>query len=172
MQNDANMVHSHFGSSHFGSSIPSQEQPDQACARNLDTALHMIAQVSLQPRPFITFSLGQLERQSAKGEWLPDKAEAVVSLVKHTVQAARAGDIGVQQIANTAYGAARSSKGKHMGMLFLVLASAAAECCMRDSISQQLASAAWVFSRVCHQEEQLLFTALAAVAERRIRDFT
>ena len=68
--------------------------------------------MSLQPRPFITFPLGQLERQSAKGEWLRDEAEAVVSLVKHTVQAARAGDIGVQEIANTAYGAARSSKGK------------------------------------------------------------
>ena len=111
---------SHFGSSHFGSRIPSQEQPDQACALNLDTALHILAQVSLQPRPFITFPLGQLERQSAKGEWLRDEAEAVVSLVKHTVQAARAGDIGVQEIANTAYGAARSSKGKQMGVFFLV----------------------------------------------------
>ena len=100
-----------------------------------------------------------------------DKAEAVVSLVKHTVQAARAGDIGVREIANTAYGAARSSKGKQMGVLFMVLARAAAERRMRDSISQQLASTPWVFSRVGHQEEQLLFTALAAAAERRMRDF-
>ena len=100
-----------------------------------------------------------------------DEAEAVVSLVKHTVQAARAGDIGVQEIANTAYGAARSSKGKQMGVLFMVLARAAAERRMRDSISQQLASTPWVFSRVGHQEEQLLFTALAAAAERRMRDF-
>ena len=92
-----------------------------------------------------------------------------MSLVKHTVQAARAGDIGVQEIVNTAYGAARSSKGKQMGVLFMVLARAAAERCM--SISQQLASTPWVFSRVGHQEEQLLFTALAAAAERRMRDF-
>ena len=100
-----------------------------------------------------------------------DEAEAVVSLVKHTVQAARAGDIGVREIANTAYGAARSSKGKQMGVLFMVLARAAAERRMRDSISQQLASTPWMFSRVGHQEEQLLFTALAAAAERRMRDF-
>ena len=109
---------SHLGSSHFGSSIPSQEQPDQECARNLDTALHILTQASLQPRPFITLPLGQLERQSAKGEWLRDEAEAVVSLVKHTVQAARAGDIGVQGIANAAYGAACSGKGK-LSSLFI-----------------------------------------------------
>ena len=100
-----------------------------------------------------------------------DEAEAVVSLVKHTVQAARAGDIGVREIANTAYGAARSSKGKQMGVIFIVLARAAAERRMRDSISQQLASTPWVFSRVGHQEEQLLFTALAAAAERRMSNF-
>ena len=100
-----------------------------------------------------------------------DKAEAVVSLVKHTVQAARAGDIGVQEIANTAYGAARSSKGTQMGVLFMVLARAAAERRMRNSISQQLASTPLMFSRLGHQEEQLLFTALAAAAERRMMDF-
>ena len=94
-----------------------------------------------------------------------------MSLVKHTVQAARAGDIGVQEIANTAYGAARSSKGKRMGVLFMVLARAAAERRMRDGISQQLASTPWVFSRVGHQEEQLLFTALAVATERRMRVF-
>ena len=100
-----------------------------------------------------------------------NEAEAIVSLVKHTMEAARAGDIGVQEIVNTAYGAARSSKGKQIGVLFMVLAGAAAERRMRDSISQQLASAPWVFSRVGHQEEQLLFTASAAAAERRMRDF-
>ena len=100
-----------------------------------------------------------------------DEAEAVVSLVKHTTQAARAGDIGVQEIANTAYGAARTGKGKQMGVLFIALARAAAKRRMRDSISQQLVSTPWVFSRVGHQEEQLLFTALAAAAERRMRDF-
>ena len=86
-----------------------------------------------------------------------DEAEAVVSLVKHTVQAARAGDIGVQEIANTAYGAARSSKGQQMGVLLMVSARAAAERRMRDSISQQLASTP--SSSMGHQEEQLLFTA-------------
>ena len=86
------------------------------------------------------------------------------------MQAARAGDIGVQEIANTAYGAARSSKGKQMGVLFLVLERAAAERRMRNSISQQLASTPWVFSSVGHQEEQL-FTSLAAAVERRMREF-
>ena len=94
-----------------------------------------------------------------------------MSLVKHTMQAASAGDFGVRDIANTAYGAARSSKGKQMGVLFMALARAATERRMRDSISQQLASTPWVFSRVGHQEEQLLFTALAAAAERQMRDF-
>ena len=64
-----------------------------------------------------------------------------MSLVKHTVQAARAGDMGVREIANTALGAARSGKGKQMGVLFMALARAAAERRMRDSISQQLARA-------------------------------
>ena len=76
-------------------------------------------------------------------------------------------------ITNTAYGAARSSMGKQMGVLFMVLARAAAERRTRDtsSISQQLTSTAQVFSRVGHQEEQLLFTTLAAAAEQRMRDF-
>ena len=132
---------SHLGSSHFGSSIPSQEQPDQACARNLDTALHILAQVSLQPRPFITFALGQLERQSAKGEWLRDEAEAVVSLVKHTVQAARVGDIGVREIVNIAYGAVRSVKNKWLSNLLAALARSA-EQCMGDFKMQLLANTA------------------------------
>ena len=71
-----------------------------------------------------------------------DEAEAAVSLVKHTVQAARAGDIGVQEIANTAYGAARSSKGfrKQIGVLFMALARAASEQRMRNFDSQALAN--------------------------------
>ena len=46
-------------------------------------------------------------------------------MVKRTVQAARTGDIAARDIANIAYGAARSSKGKQMGVLFMALASAA-----------------------------------------------
>ena len=64
---------------------PSRAARSSMCAHHLGKALHVLTQVSLQPRPFITFALGQLERQSAKGEWLRDEAEAVVSLVKHTV---------------------------------------------------------------------------------------
>ena len=71
-----------------------------------------------------------------------DKAEAVVSLVKHTTQAARAGDFGARQIANTAYGAARSSKGKQIGVLFVALARAASEQRMREFNSQALANTA------------------------------
>ena len=86
-----------------------------------------------------------------------------MSLVKNTVQAARAGDIGVREIANTAYGAACSSKGKQMGVLFMVLARAVAEHRMRDSISQQLVNITWAFATVGHKEERL-FTALAIAA--------
>ena len=112
-----------------------------------------------------------MARQSAKPEGLWNNAEAVVSVVKHTVQAARAGDIGARQIANTAYGAALSSKGMQMGVLFMALARAAAQRCMRDCISQQHANTAWVLAIVGHEEEQLLFMALAAAAERRMRNF-
>ena len=87
------------------------------------------------------------------------------------MQAASAGNLDVQSIVSTAYGAARSSKGKQMGVLFMALARVAAERRMRDSISQQLVSTPWMFSRVGHQEEQLLFTALAAAAERRGWEF-
>ena len=47
---------------------------------------------------------------------------------------------------------------------------AAAEWRMRDFSSQDLANAAWAFAKAGQKEEQL-FMALAAAAERRMRDF-
>ena len=70
-------------------------------------------------------SLGQLARQSTKREWLQDNAEVVGSLVKRTVQAARTGDISARELANIAYGAARSGRGQKMSALFVALARAA-----------------------------------------------
>ena len=56
-------------------------------------------------------SIGQMARQSTKRELLQDKAEVVESLVKRTVHAARTGDIiNAREIANMAYGAARSKE--------------------------------------------------------------
>ena len=95
-------------------------------------------------------SLGQLARQSTKRGWLQDSSEAMGSLVKHTMQAARTGDIGAREIANIAYGAARSSEGKQMGVLFVALASAAAEWRMTDFNSQNLANTAWAFATAGH----------------------
>ena len=51
--------------------------------------------------------------------------EALQSLVQHTVQVARSGDFDVQCLANIAYGAARSCRGKWMGALFMALARVA-----------------------------------------------
>ena len=73
-------------------------------------------------------------------------------------------------MANIAYGAARSSKGKRIGLLFMVLARAAVKQHIRDFNSQDLANTAWAFATVGHKEDQL-FTALAAAAEQRMRDF-
>ena len=59
--------------------------------------------------------------------------------------------------------------GHQKEQLFTSLA-AAAERCMREFNSQELANTAWAFATVGHQEEQL-FTSLAAAAEQRMWEF-
>ena len=89
-------------------------------------------------------------------------------LAKHTTQAVDARKVHVRELANIAYGAASSSKGKQNGALFMALARAAvAEQRMRDFSSQELANTAWAFATVGHQREQL-FASLAAAAEQRM----
>ena len=73
-------------------------------------------------------------------------------------------------MANIAYGAARSSKKKLTGSMFVALASAAAEWRTRDFNSQALANTAWAFATVGHKEEPL-FMVLASAAEQQMRDF-
>ena len=111
-----------------------------------------------------------MAKQSANEYWLHDNDESVEALAKHTSQAVDARKPGARQLANIAYGAARSSEGKHMGALFTALARAAAEWRMKDFNPQGLANTAWAFATVGHKDERL-FSTLAAAAERRIRDF-
>ena len=85
-------------------------------------------------------------------------------LAKHTTQAVDARKMDIRALANIAYGAASSNKGKHMGALFMALGRAVlAEQHMRDFNSQGLANAAWAFARVGRKDERA-FTALAAPA--------
>ena len=80
-------------------------------------------------------------------------------LAKRTTQAVDARKMNSRALANIAYGAASSNKGKHMGALFMALGRAVlAEQHMRDFNSQNLANTAWAFATVGHKEE-LLFTA-------------
>ena len=75
-------------------------------------------------------------------------------------------------LANIAYGAASSNKGKHMGALFMALGRAVlAEQRMRDFNSQDIANTAWAFATVGHKDERL-FSTLAAAAEQRLQDVT
>ena len=87
------------------------------------------------------------------------------SLVKHTVQTERTGEIAAREIANIAYGAALISERQLTSVLFMALARAASH--EGEFNSQDLASTAWAFATVGHNEEGM-FTALAAAAERRI----
>ena len=86
----------------------------------------------------------KLARQSAERTGLCKKANALQPLVQCTVQAARIGDIGVRQLANIAYGAAGSSRGKQMGALFIGLATTA-EHHMAGFNTQELSNTAWAF---------------------------
>ena len=111
--------------------------------------------------------MGKLAKQSANKYWLRNNAEAVEPLAKHTTQAVDARKMNSRALANIAYGAASSNKGKHMGALFMALGRAAlAEQRMRDFTSQNLANTAWAFATVGHKDERL-FSALAAAAEQR-----
>eukprot|EP00746_Dinoflagellata_sp_MGD_P139831 gnl/MRDRNA2_/MRDRNA2_73203_c0_seq1.p2 gnl/MRDRNA2_/MRDRNA2_73203_c0~~gnl/MRDRNA2_/MRDRNA2_73203_c0_seq1.p2 ORF type:complete len:115 (+),score=10.89 gnl/MRDRNA2_/MRDRNA2_73203_c0_seq1:348-692(+) len=98
-------------------------------------------------------TFGRLARRSVEQFWLQGNAEVLDPLVKHTVQAARMGEIGARQLANIACGAAHSSGGKRMGMLFIALARAMTERSIRDFNPLSLANAAWAFAKVGHRDE-------------------
>ena len=68
-------------------------------------------------------------------------------LAKRTTQAVDARKMNSRALANIAYGAASSNKGKHMGALFMALGRAVlAEQHMRDFNSQELANTAWALT--------------------------
>ena len=60
----------------------------------------------------------------AEQRWLQKNAESLGRLVKHTEQAAVAGEIDARGLANVAYGAACSCELKCLGALFASLARA------------------------------------------------
>ena len=65
------------------------------------------------------------------------------SLAKHTTRVVDAKKMDGRQLANIAYGAASSNKGKHMRALFMALRrTAVGEQRMRDFNSQELANTA------------------------------
>ena len=90
-------------------------------------------------RPGILARHGPAERC-----WLQRNAEALDLLVQLTMQAAEAGEIGAQQLANIAYGAAcikNSGRGKWIGGLFQALESMVGQH-MVDFNGQNLANTA------------------------------
>ena len=90
-------------------------------------------------------------------------------LVQHTAQAARAGELGARQLANTANGAVHSGSNRWLSTLFATLATAA-EQHMGDFNVQELANTAWSFT-TAGQNDALLFAALATAAEWCMGDF-
>ena len=71
--------------------------------------------------------------------------DALESLVQCTAQAARTGDMDVRALANIAYGAACSYRGKQMDVLFMGLARAGKRCTAAFN-TQELANTAWAFA--------------------------
>ena len=86
--------------------------------------------------------LGQLAKRAwPERRWVQTNAEAVEQLIQHTVCAARSAEIGARELANVGYGAARSGRGKLLGVLFAALAWAGCQR-MGDFKSQELSNAA------------------------------
>ena len=102
--------------------------------------------------------------------WLQKSAGALKPLVQHTVQAARAGELGGRELANVAYGAACSGRDSWPSVIFAPPAIAA-ELCMNDCNPQHLANknTSWAFA-MAGQNDASLFAALATAAQRRMGD--
>ena len=66
-------------------------------------------------------------------------------MVQHSVRAVIAGELNAQEMANMAYGAARSVWNKWLSMLFAALARAA-EQRMAGFTTQALANTAWALA--------------------------
>ena len=89
--------------------------------------------------------------------------------MQHTVRKVQAGQVGARQLANVAYGAARSSLGELVDPLFVASARAAAWR-VSEFNSQNVANTAWAFATGNYREEKP-FSALARAAERRVSEF-
>ena len=71
-------------------------------------------------------SLSRLSKpELAQRHWLHSNSQALGPLVQHTVRAANAGDIGARELANLAYGVARSGTRQSLCVLFEAVAMAA-----------------------------------------------
>ena len=108
--------------------------------------------------------------------WLQRSAGALKPLVQHTVQAARAGELGGRELANVAYGAACSGRDSWPSVIFAPPASLFAELATAAQLRmggfnpQNLANAAWAFA-TADQNDASLFAALATAAQRRMGGF-
>ena len=70
-------------------------------------------------------SVGTLaRRRPVEQRWLQRNAKAFELLVQHTGRKADAGEIGARPLANTAHGAAHSSRGESLVVLFAALSRA------------------------------------------------
>ena len=118
-------------------------------------------------------SLGQLATQGpAERCWLQRNAEVLQPLVQHTVRAAETGEIGARQLANVAYGMARSRRGGLLGVPFRVLFAALAKAAERkvsELNPQDLANTAWAFVMM-GWSEMPLFSVIAAKARQILFD--
>ena len=90
-------------------------------------------------------SLAHLARQRlAEQRWLR-KNGVLEHLVLSTARATLTGELDARNVANVAYGAARSGIGKSLVILFVALARAA-EPRLGEFNAQDLANTAWAFA--------------------------
>eukprot|EP00747_Dinoflagellata_sp_TGD_P086898 gnl/TRDRNA2_/TRDRNA2_163461_c0_seq1.p1 gnl/TRDRNA2_/TRDRNA2_163461_c0~~gnl/TRDRNA2_/TRDRNA2_163461_c0_seq1.p1 ORF type:complete len:478 (-),score=57.39 gnl/TRDRNA2_/TRDRNA2_163461_c0_seq1:78-1511(-) len=116
-------------------------------------------------------SLGHLMRERpAERCWLQGNTEAPNLLVENTVQSAMEGELRSALLANVAYGAARSYRGRSLRTLFAALADAA-ETQMEDLQPRELSSIAWAFATT-GQLDEALAAAFARAAQRRVSEFS
>ena len=91
-------------------------------------------------------------------------------LVQHTLRAAQSEEAGARELANMAYGAARSGEGNSLSGLFAPLAGTAQRR-MSGFTAQDLANTGWAFA-MSGQLDTPLFAALVRPVERCVRNFT
>merc|ERR1712048_334728 len=92
-------------------------------------------------------------------------------LVRHTVQAVRAGKVGVRELVNIAYGAARSIKGESLRELF---AAVEGQLMLRanELNARDLSMVTWSFAKVGWWSDMNLTVTLAWATERHVDSFS